>query len=75
MVCLEAGLMISSVAGSALVNSCSPSLLSPPYCAGTCSGAMYLNFHNIHKSEFAQSKQYAELKFTRQEVKRGKLEY
>lgn len=39
-VCLVAGLIISSVATSVVVNS--PSRLRPPYCTGTCSGAIYL---------------------------------
>lgn len=53
-VCLVAALMATSVTGSSTENSCSPSLLNPPYWTGTCSGATYLR--EEHKETKVQAK-------------------
>lgn len=43
MVCLEEGLIVTSVTASETVKSDSSSLYKPPNCTGTCSGATCLN--------------------------------
>lgn len=56
-VCSAPGLIAASVAGSAVVNTRSPSRLSPPYCTGTCSGAMYLEYDRQTTRELVKNGQ------------------
>lgn len=64
--------MVTNVTGSQMENSVSPSLFSPPYCTGTCSGAIYLFSHPI-QTRHRKHTCYRE-KYDQRQLDKGKNE-